>query len=70
MWKNFLRNKKTCAHLNFLTSDGIFLYVVNSFMAYNLQKFQIGNIKIEAWATHKTENFFFRFSCVRLLANR
>ena len=47
MCKIFLRNKKTRADLNFWAIDPKFLYVLNSFMAYNL----INSTKIEAWAT-------------------
>ena len=48
MRKIFLRNKKTRADLNFKAIDLKFLYVVNSFIAYNLWKFEIDNIKTKA----------------------
>ena len=50
MRKNSSRNKKqkTRDDLNFWAIDLKFLYVLNSFMAYNLWKFEIDSIKIEA----------------------
>jgi len=51
MRKIFSRNKKTHTDLNFKAFDLNFLFVVNSFMAYNLWKLQIDSLKIEAWAT-------------------
>ena len=56
--KNFSWNKKTCADLNFLSIDPKFSYIVDSFMAYKLRKFQIDSTKIEAWVTHEAENFW------------
>ena len=47
----FLRNEKTRADLNFWAMDLKFKYVLNSFMTYNLWKFEIDSIEIEAWAT-------------------
>ena len=44
----FLRNKKTPADLNFLAIDLQIYYIVNSFMTYNLWKFEVDSIKIEA----------------------
>ena len=46
MRKNTSRNKKTSADLNFWAIDPTFLYVVVSFMAYILWKFQADNLKI------------------------
>jgi len=48
MRKIFLRNKKARADLNFYAIDLQFLYVVNSFMTYNLRKLQVDSIKIVA----------------------
>jgi len=48
MRKIFLRNKKARADLNFYAIDLKFVYVVNSFMAYNLLKLQVDSNKIEA----------------------
>ena len=31
--------------------------IVDNYMAYNLWKFKIEGIKIEAWQTHETEEF-------------
>ena len=48
MHKNSSRKKKTLVDLNFWAIDPKFLYVVGSFMAYKLLKFEIDNSKIEA----------------------
>ena len=48
MRKNSSRNKKTRADLNFWAIDPKCLYIVDSFMAYNLWKFGIDSSKIEA----------------------
>ena len=45
-----------CANLIFKAIDRKFLHVVDSFIAYNLWQFQIDSPKIDAWATHETEN--------------
>ena len=51
MCKIFSPNYKPRADLTFWAIDPKFLYVFNSFKAYNLWKFEIYSIKIEAWAT-------------------
>jgi len=47
MRKNYFRNKKTCADLNFWAMNPKYLHVVDSFMAYILWKFQADSLKIE-----------------------
>ena len=38
--------------------DPKFLYVVDSFMAYILLKFQADSFKIKAWPIQNTEEFY------------
>ena len=48
--EEFFSEQKTCADLNFWAIDPKFLYVVDSFMAYNLWKFKIDSSKIKRTA--------------------
>ena len=58
MRKNLFRNKKTRADLNFWAMNPKFLHVVDSFMAYNLWKFQADSLQIEACRIQNAKEFF------------